>query len=328
MLFQSVDKQAFQEGIGGKPLSDLLDEVEIKLGKLKGSGDQAVQIFLMMDEVATRLADADEDSLKAARAQYEYVLADIEKNATAIIREVGGVGRFQGLRNQHHPGESQVWWFLDQHLAAKRRQSLTKALKWVGALAVILVILTIVYQKFLAPDPALIAKMDHQRSAQDAIESGDLSTALNEANKSISYAPDDASLVILKGVILQKLGKMDEANAAYQQAETMAGSSENFLLTRAMTFIQSGDPQQAIVDCQEVIKANKDSAEAYYYMGMANDSLRNTNAAIDNYQIASALAEKQNKIELAATVRMNLAMAMQSAQSMMPTFPPTETPNP
>jgi hypothetical protein len=67
MLSQILDKKAIQDAIGGKPLSDLLDEIDVQLGKLKGAGQQAVKIFLLMDEAYNRVVAAPEDGLKAEK---------------------------------------------------------------------------------------------------------------------------------------------------------------------------------------------------------------------------------------------------------------------
>jgi tetratricopeptide (TPR) repeat protein len=320
------DKQTIHDSIGEKPLSDLLDDIENQLGKFKGTGQQAVKLFLLMDEAYLRVSAAPEDGLKAEKAQFEYVQASIEKNAKGILHELGGSAGIQTLREQYHPGSEQPWWFIDQFLLNRSKASTVRFLKWAAGAAVILLVLGLVYKNFLAPSDATLAKYSSQTSAQDAVKDGDYSKALDNVNVAIQTDPNDGSLYVLKGVILQLLTRGDDANQNFQQAEKLLGSHEKFLLTRAFTYNQSNEPQFTINDCQEVLASNPESPEAYYYLAIATEGIGDTSKAIDYYQKASDLAEKTGKTELTAMIRMNMAMAMQSLQVNLPTDEVTVTP--
>jgi tetratricopeptide (TPR) repeat protein len=328
MVYQFQDKKDVLEELSEKSLSEILDKIESGLVKIKGSGEKAENLLFFLDEASSRIDSAKGAELKAEKAQLDYLISATAKNAWAVLIELGGPKRLAALRDQYHPDFSQSWWHLDQYLIDQGKKNLKKTIYWVGGVVIVLLVLGLVYQRFLAPSPAVVGEFNHERNAQDAVINGDLNTALSETDKALAYSPNNSELMILKGIVLQKLGKVGDADKIFQDVEKILGSRENFLQARALLYIQANDGKSALVDGQEITKLNPDSAEGYYYSSLAYSDLKMINQAIDAFNKASDLAEKQKKTVLLASIRVNLAMALQNAQIEMPTEMGTTTPAP
>jgi len=68
-----------------------------------------------------------------------------------------------------------------------------------------------------------------------------------------------------------------------------------------------------------VIKYDPKSAEGYFYLGKSQELLGDQTDALNNYNQAFNLADSQGKTELAATIKISLAMMLQSMNSQLPT---------
>jgi tetratricopeptide (TPR) repeat protein len=85
--------------------------------------------------------------------------------------------------------------------------------------------------------------------------------------------------------------------------------------------------EPALLDGQEVIRVNPNSAQGYLLIGQANELLGKPGEALDNYDKAFAAAEKTGQTELAAITRTRIAMLMQTMNTQIESpMPPTETP--
>lgn len=310
-------------------LSDLMDEIENDLGDLRyGIGkDKSLAIFAKLDEVKKRLLETSSlTSLQAEWAQFIYIEAKIHNYASTLLHEIGGSKQLDLSRQQVNPLPENWWWFLDTWLNERRKASARRVLM-IGSIVIgVLSALVLVYQFFLAPDPATQAKYAHEVGAQQAMINGEFNQALNEINQGLKLAPDDFEFLVLKGVTLQKLGHENEAQDVFMQAEKKINIPEQFLKARALVYLQVSNPQAALLDTQEILKINPESPEAYFYSAQAYQDLNNNTAAYEAYQKASDLAQNQNKTELAAAVRMNMGYLLQSMGAQIPTLEPTPGP--
>jgi len=323
-----MENQGNQATLETLSLNGLLDLIEADLGKM-GAGVKIdpIEILLALDLARIRIDNSLQqgNEVKAEATQFDYLIMDLQKQGKAFIHEIGGEKRLLELRQQYQPTSDNVWWFLDEDLEKKQKASFRKLIITLGISLGIITLLVIGYNLFLAPDPLTIKKFDLSNNMGQAIQSQDYTKALNLANQALLLSPGDPDLLTNKGVILQKLGRNDEANIAFQQAEHNFGSREKFLLGRAPIYLQFGDAKRMLTDSQEILKLNPKSTLGYFYFGKANEALGNVPVALDSYDKASALAIDQGQTELAATIRVTMAMLLQSNQFQLPTLIPTPT---
>ncbi len=192
-------------------------------------------------------------------------------------------------------------------------------------IVVVFTALAFAYQRFLAPSKITQQKYDSINNAQQLMANGDYANALTQINLALVSSPQDTDLLIYKGVLLVKLGQQDQANIVFDQAEKILNNHETLLTTRTLFYLQANDPKLAMASAQEVIKYDPKSAEGYFYLGKSQELLGDQADALTNYNQAFNLADTQGKTELAATVKISMAMMLQSMNSQLPT--PEMTPN-
>jgi tetratricopeptide (TPR) repeat protein len=297
------------EGLGG-----LLDRIEINISRLEqGLAVNCVEILHQMDEVKSRMDVYQKEGRPSIseKAQYEYVSAIIRKNARRILRGMNNSENMQGLREKEKPSTEQWWWYLDSFLLIQQKRMVRKALIRIGIALTVLIIVAFIYNRFLAPDPSTQAKYSFTSKADALINKGDFKGALEAIDNALNYAQNDTDLLITRGVLLQLLGRNEEASMVYQNANDLLNNHEKFLISRSMTYLMVGNPSSAIIDAQDANKINPKSPEAAFQLARCFDVTGQTLQAVQTYQIASDLAMEQGKPELNVIIRSNMAYALQ-----------------
>jgi tetratricopeptide (TPR) repeat protein len=309
-------------------LNDLLEQIDNGLGKLgKTGGVVPKSILLEMDQANSRINDGISNGreLRAEIAQFEFIGKNLQNYAGLFIKLIGGRQALQQLRMVFKPTEAQWWWFLDKMVDEKRRKNIKKYLIIASAGTAIFIVLMLLYNRFLAPDPITQQRYNLINDAQALMMKADYPAAMIAIDQGLVNSPTDSDLLIYKGVLLVKLDQVQQAGPYFNQAEKVLGSHENLLLARSMIYLQMGDPKSTLADAQETIQDNPNSAEGNFYFGKANELLGNNQEALTYYQIAAGLAEQQNKAALTATIKINEAMLLQALNSQMPSPQPTIT---
>jgi len=297
----------------GDQLRDALARLNALVGQLGYAlGEEALNIPPLFDKVTAGLAElqAQGQDVRGEATQLETVSAELRRKAATFLREIGGASRLRDARNTRQPDPAQWWWFLDQWLADRRRFQLRRLLQWAAVAALLLALLYFVYQRFLAPDPATVASIEHQQKAESLAQAGSLVDALNEVEQSLAATPRDADQLVFKGVLQQALGRNAAAEETFAAAEAELGK-EGFLIARSRRYLRLGQAKAAAADARAVVELNPDSAIGYLALGQANEEAGNYAEATDAYTRASTLAKVQNKPDIDAIARMQLGMLMQ-----------------
>jgi tetratricopeptide (TPR) repeat protein len=295
-------------------LSESLDRLGALMGRLEQDMEiNHLEILSQIDEINDRIKLLESEGKKpvAESAQYEYITAILRKNAGKFVRGIGGESAMAAARQKANPPADYWWWYLDQYILQQRRATLKKFLVGVSIVVVAFFILSAIYNRFLAPDPATQARITHTMLSDTKINQGDFAGALTEIDQALKYSPKDTDLLLTKGVLLQKFGKEEDATKIFTQVEDLMKNQVTFFTNRSLVYLKIGDPQRGLLDAQEALKINPKSPEAYFYMAKSLEDLNQIPKAIEAYQTASSLASDQGKSELEAVIRMNLGGAMQ-----------------
>jgi tetratricopeptide (TPR) repeat protein len=298
-------------------LLDQINELEARIGRLGyGLGKEALTIPALFDVVSATLSSfqAKGQSMRAEEARLEAVSAQLSRKATVFLREIGGAGALQDARRAHQPDSAHWWWFLDELTAERRRARLRRLLRLTAGVVAVLLLLSALYQRFLALDPATRERLRHQQTAETLALEGDLAGALSEVEKALAFAPGDPNLLVLKGSLQQELEQGTTAEETFTAAEAAMGDREAFLLARGRTYLLLDEAPAAVVDAKAVIEINPQSASGYLLLGSSQESLGDYTEAIFAYQQAAGLAEDQGDYQLAGTARVNVGILMQRLQ--------------
>jgi tetratricopeptide (TPR) repeat protein len=302
----------------GGTVGDELDRIDIKIGKIGlNSSAQSIELLSEMDAVNTKISSLPQGKTRQELiAQFEGSQAKLIKEANQFIRDAGGIKRISEAREKAHPGPEQSWWYLDQMRHAKRQAQLRRVLTTGSIIVVALIVLSVLYNRFLAPDPQVTALYSSEQSARDNMMAENLPEALASVEKGLAIDPQDATLLILKGVILEGLNRGNDAQASFNMASKSV-SKEDFFLLRGQAYIMINQTEKAMIDSQEAIKNNPDSAQGYLLLGQVNETVGQSKTALDNYQKAFEISDKQQQYELAALARTRMAMLMQSMNTQI-----------
>lgn len=295
-------------------LAESLDKVEIALERLEqGLEIKYSEVLILMDGIDARIKAAPQDGkhLLAETSQFNYVSSKLKKNARKFLRGVGGEAGLKGLRQKANPPVERWWWYLDTFLSNQLKDSLKRTLITIAVLVIVLLAAGVLYNRFLAPDPATQARMTHENRSDEMLAKGDFAGALNEIEQALTYAPEDTDLLVTQGVLSQKLGLNEAADKAFSQAESLLKAKDVYLTARSMAYLKIGEMQLALADAKNAVALNPQSPEALFQQAKVEDVLGQIAAAVRDYQSASDLATAQNKLELVAVIRINMGMAMQ-----------------
>jgi tetratricopeptide (TPR) repeat protein len=311
----SIKEKYFQNKSGSNSISALLDDIEAILGKLDGtSSPLAEKVLRIMDDIHTQIQLDQRDELEEIKikTQLNFVSKKLRAMAKVIVKTMGGKKALQEKRKTLRISPEQWWWYLDEYLVLKKK----KDLKRIGLIGLILVIVTlimvVVYDQFIAPPPEVRARLEMETSIDNHIELGEYESAMSEIDQALALAPDYYPLWIKKGVLAKVLGNETEEQEAYNTALRYVENMEFFYYERGSIFMQFGLLDDLLVEAANILSINPQSAEAYLYRGMVQEIRGQNSDAFQSFEKAAVLAEEQNKTQLAATIRMRMAMIMQS----------------
>jgi tetratricopeptide (TPR) repeat protein len=271
-----------------------------------------------MDDIQKKLDDYhfNEVEVKAEVAEFENLSSQLRKQARTFINDLGGIPQLVNLRQQHNPPRKNWWWYLDIWLAEQQKQFIKKTAIRLAIASVVILVGILLYQRFLAPDPTTIAIMDHQRTADSLFSAKDFAGALQETDAALALSPDNAEMLIYRGIILENLNRLDDAEKSYQLARKYLPSEDYFYLTRATLYINLGDFNKVLSDSNKAIEINPNSPQAYLLNGSALEELGLFNEASQAYDKCAALAEKTNSPELAAQAKIKQAYMIQRMNAL------------
>jgi tetratricopeptide (TPR) repeat protein len=299
-----------------------LDRLEKLVGSLRYLEAKELKIIPMLFDQVTegiRLAEQSGLSLKGERSQLETSEVKFEKQAANYIRILGGREAVLELRNMHQPGAERWWWYPDRLLSEGRKAQGKKGLIWLGLTAIILIVLTLFYQRFLEPDEATKASLRYGFNAENLAAQGKYQAAFEQVELAIAARPGQADLYMLKGVLASILGEEEIADEAFQLAEAGTPNRVIFLISRASEYLRFAQTGLAVEDAQAALALDPEQASAYLIMGQAYETSGDFQNALANYRQADQLATQQNDAQVQVIARMSIGHLYDRLPALAPT---------
>ena len=295
-------------------ISDELDRLEVLTGKISmNTPEKALELLTGLDITYTQIADLSEDSSsrKAAETQFNAILSRLSAESAQFIRDIGGLRAMKQAREQVNPSPDRSWWFIDEYLVGRQRSRARRLLIYSGIAASVIIILAVLYQAFLAPDPQIAALYSQELKTRDSMQAGDLNQALEDIETGLAIDPTNPTLLTFRGVILESRGSEDQAARDFAAAEKGFSSREEFLITRGQGYTVIKLMEKALADAEAALVADPRSARAYLLAGQVHETQGLYEKALADYDKAFEVAEQNDQIELAAVARTRTAMLMQ-----------------
>ena len=164
-----------------------------------------------------------------------------------------------------------------------------------------------IYLLFLQPDPVDIARMNAREKAQAVVRQGNLDEALLIIDEGLKLAADDPQLLILRGVLLEKLGKMDEAERAFGKAQLLIEEPANYHFARAEAYLGFDWVDEAVGAAEQGVAEDPELANGFLILGQCLQTQGDVERARQAFQEAIRLAELSGEAEIAAQASVLMA---------------------
>jgi Tfp pilus assembly protein PilF len=327
-------------------LRSLLADSEKLLANVPNSGASIERLLTNIDrlcEVWPQLEAAGVD-LRPEEGRFDTIQAQVHKQMTPILRELGAAGGLSAVRAKRGLPPSpppdagpaaagQVsaaqaaaaqaaaaqatgwWWYLDY----ERRQSFIKTARRYATVAVVVLVvgavLVFVLNKLFPTDPKVAASSGKQMAGQQLIENGgDIGQATANFQEAADLTPGDPDAWLWLGVAQEKQGHAAEAQAAYAKAQALLKDEMSFHMARAPIYLAFGSLDQGKADLDFVFAQDPENPQAHYYLAGLYEAQGNLTAASQELEKTSQYAEARNQSELTAIARYRMGMLLQAMQ--------------
>jgi tetratricopeptide (TPR) repeat protein len=248
--------------------------------------------------------------LRPERGRLDSVQERIESRASQFVTLLGGVNAFVTLRQAVNGDASQPAWQLDKRLAERTRRRARTLVLSLAAVAIIALAGYLLRDVLFPPDPVGQAV----NSAQRALFAGEpLPAAIAQIDAGLVVTPASATLHTWRGVLLTLKSDV-AADESFARSRALQ-SEKDFLLERAMIWVQLNNGDRAIADSNALINLNPELAEAYYLRASGHEIKDEIEMAIADLDKTAALAEAQGNSALFATARIRNGTLMQRAMN-------------
>lgn len=228
------------------------------------------------------------------------------RNARRIVRAVGGMSAYVGLRAQLAPDSPDPWWRLDEVLARARRRALTGLGAFVAAI-VIVAVAGYVFRDFLFPPNPVGDAVNAASKA--VVDTNDYAAALTAIDTGLVITPANAELLLWRGALLEIM----QQPGAERTYDTVRAAMEplDFLNNRGSVFLRLNDGERALADLDRAISMVPDDPIAYFLRATAFEAKSDYQGAMKDLETAAKLAESQKNDQLVAFARVRLGVLMQ-----------------
>jgi cytochrome c-type biogenesis protein CcmH/NrfG len=313
-------------------LRKALGESENLVVNWRGQGAKILTLLENMDRIAALwpvLESAGQD-LRAEGGRWHTLEAQVHRYAPGIVRELRAAGGAEAVRQNARSklpaGATGLgfWWYLDQEVARRRRQQVTKFVLTVVTGALIVAGGLFLFQKLFPVDPRVAASSTALLSGKQKIEANaDFAGALADFESAARALPNDAEPWLWAGAVYDRLGRAADAQTAFERARSESSSALEFYLARSVVYAQLKANAQARSDIATALKLDPENPQAFYYLATVAESEGKYQEALVMLEKAGELAEARGQSEIVAMSRFRLGMLLQAAQAqqMMPATP-------
>jgi Flp pilus assembly protein TadD len=131
-------------------------------------------------------------------------------------------------------------------------------------------------------------------------EQGKWENAIEDISKAAQIRPDTVEIFVKMGMIHAATGQFEAANLDFGQALKLDPKDKNALYNRGNVKFQQNDFLGAIVDFQNAVNTDSKFAKAFYALGLAQQKIKQSDAACLSLKQANRLGYPDAKDALIA----------------------------
>ncbi len=306
-------------------LREALDQAERLIVTVDRTSVEALLVLLdSIQQMLTAFSDEEID-MRSEEGRWQGLLSRLMSRPDNIAAAAAAAGGFAALRAKHPPAEG-MWWRLDSYIGQRRRKGALRFVTTLLAIVGVVAILYFVVNTLFPPDPAAVMMVDATSNISQLIQQDRWEDALVLTDETLVQLPHEAELLIWRTVLLEHLGRSEEAAAALQTAQAdFTGSDALFWVILGNTRYQAGDVDGAEVAGQQAVSLDPQEPQAYLLLGGVAEMRGDAQTAIEMFDKTFTLAEPTNP-QLAVIAKVRLSQVLQSPMLQPP--PGSETPTP
>jgi tetratricopeptide (TPR) repeat protein len=281
------------------------------------------ELLVLLDAIRQSFIDLSGDGvdLRPEDVRWRSILNRLMSRPGPIVNAAAAAGGYAPLRAKHPPAED-IWWHLDSFVAQRRRKAALRLVTTIVAIVAGAAILYYAINTLFPPDPAAVMMVDATSSISQLIQQERWDDALAVVDEALTELPNEPELLIWRTVLLEHLGRADEAEEALQKAQDVyPARAALFWTVLGNTRFQAADLDGAEAAGQKAIELDPDEPQAYLLLGGLAEMRGDMNTAIEMFEKTVALAEETSP-ELVVIAKVRLAQALQRPN--LPTPPAGE----
>lgn len=297
-------------------LRDNLNKAERMIVSL--SAGNVEEFLCLLDTIEAQFDAMGQDSgdLRPESGRWESILRRLGNQPTPLIVAANRAGGLAKLRAAHPPAES-FWWELDRVRRGRQLRQLRRLALTVVALVTLVGGALWAINTFFPPDPAAVYLVGAQSDIEKLVMEQRWEDALEVAQTGLEELPDSPELAVWVVVLLERLGRTEDAAAALDTARTIINNDENLWILMGNSRLQTTDFDGARAAGETVLKIAPESAQGYFLLANVADVSGDRRAAMDYLDKTFLLAEEDNP-QLAVIAKVRLGQLLQMPDAFLP----------
>jgi tetratricopeptide (TPR) repeat protein len=274
--------------------------------------DDVADFLRRLDRIANGLEElsAGGADLRAEETRVQTVHDILRRKSGVVVQVLAKVGGLGKLRPSAVPPQSHWWWWLDREVAERKATELRR-LAW-ALFIVAAVVVVVAYVVFLRPDEVTRRQVALVVQGESEALRGDYTAALESYKQALEIVPDDPEANLMVGVVVEALGRPEEAEAQYARARDLYAADSLYYTIRSQKRSLLGWFGKAEADAQKAVELDETLALARCALGTAQAGLGKRAAALRAYQQCADLAQEQEQFDVYVVASMQLATLLQT----------------
>jgi tetratricopeptide (TPR) repeat protein len=269
--------------------------------------------------------------LRAERTRWGTVGTQLQEGMARVLRHANeGVDGLRAERGKLNPSADRWWWYLDELSDQRRREIRRAAMRRLGIAAVVILALGALAYYLFRPDPTTWAKLRLLGDAEQALQEGRPTDAIDLYRQATEVDPTDPEAWLRLAPILEGMGDTAGAAAAFDAAKELFDDRALYELSVGRIYIEMRQPEKALPHALLATELSPDLAQAFFILAGAYEGLGEKEKALAALETTERLADAADDLTLVATVRVRMATLLQMVEfpgeSQEAPSPPTPTP--
>ncbi len=254
--------------------------------------------------------------LPGEKGRFHAIQTRLGGKPASLLKALGGPAALAEARPRPAPESERWWWYIHELVAAQQQQQLRRLLVTIVVIVVVIGGVILAFNTVLAPSPEVVARLNAENDAYEAIDAGNYEMALAAVEGGLAQVPGDAGLLLFRGVLQQALGRAAEARQSFDTAEAGIDDPVIFLLGRSQLWLRLNRPAEAEQDARAALALDEAQSRGWLLLGQALEVQEQRFEAVLAYEQAGnvALAAGDNEVFVLARMALGRLNAPQGPQ--------------